>query len=95
MIRLARAGFRPLGCCSNSQGSKPRTALVTPKEKKGTVLGAIKSNTAFKRKYDEMRAAGSDDRAARNAVAKKIAATVLAVWKTGKSVRRELLAISF
>lgn len=50
-----------------------------------SVFGAMKSNTAFRRKYDEMRTAGSDDRAARNAVAKKIAATVLAVWKTGKN----------
>ena len=48
------------------------------------VFGAIKSNTAFRRKYDAMRAAGKDDRAARNAVAKKIAATVLGVWKSGK-----------
>ncbi len=51
---------------------------------KSAVLSAMKSDTAFRRKYDEMRAAGADDRAARNAVAKKIAATVLAVWKTGK-----------
>jgi transposase len=52
---------------------------------KSAVLGAMKSNTAFKRKYDAMRAAGSNDRTARNAVAKMIAATVLAVWKTGKT----------
>ncbi len=52
---------------------------------KMSVFGAIKSNTAFRRKYDEMRANGSNDRVARNAVAKKIAATVLAVWKTGKN----------
>jgi len=51
---------------------------------KMAVFGAMKSDTAFKRKYEKMRAAGADDRAARNAVAKKIAATVLAVWKTGK-----------
>ena len=51
---------------------------------KMSVFGAKKSNTAFRRKYEDMRAAGADDRAARNAVAKKIAATVLAVWKTGK-----------
>lgn len=51
---------------------------------KSAALSAIKSDNAFRRKYDEMRAAGKDDRAARNAVAKKIAATVLGVWKSGK-----------
>ena len=51
---------------------------------KSAVLSSKKSNTAFKRKYDEMRAAGTDDRAARNALARMLAATVLAVWKTGK-----------
>jgi transposase len=51
---------------------------------KSATLSATKSNTAFRRKYDEMRAAGKDDRAARNAVAKMIAATVLGVWKSGK-----------
>jgi transposase len=52
---------------------------------RSAVLGAMKSNTAFRRKYDEMRVAGVNDRASRNAVAKMIAATVLAVWKTGKA----------
>lgn len=51
---------------------------------KMAVFGATKSNTSFRRKYEEMRAAGKSDRVARNAVAKLIAATVLAVWKTGK-----------
>jgi len=51
---------------------------------KSAVLGAMKSNTAFRRKYEEMRLAGADDWAARNAVAKKIAATMLGVWKSGK-----------
>jgi hypothetical protein len=51
---------------------------------KSAVLGATKSETAFKRKYDEMRSGGADDRAARNGVARMMAATVLAVWKTGK-----------
>lgn len=51
---------------------------------KSAALSAIKSNTAFRRKYDEMRASGKDDRAARNAVAKAIAATVMGVWKSGK-----------
>jgi transposase len=51
---------------------------------KSAFFSATHSNTAFRRKYDEMRAAGKDDRSARNAVARKIAATVLGVWKTGK-----------
>ena len=51
---------------------------------KSAVFGSIKSNTAFRRKYDAMRAAGKDDRVARNAVSRKIAATVLGVWKSGK-----------
>jgi transposase len=51
---------------------------------KSAALRTIKSNTAFRRKYDAMRSAGKDDRAARSAVAKKIAATTLGVWKSGK-----------
>lgn len=51
---------------------------------RAAALSTIKSNTAFRRKYDAMRSAGKDDRAARNAVAKKIAATTLGVWKSGK-----------
>ena len=51
---------------------------------KSAFLSSTQSNTAFRRKYDEMRAAGKDDRAARNAVSKKLAATVLGVWKSGK-----------
>ncbi len=57
---------------------------VLKKVFKSATLSAIKSNTSFRRKYDEMRAAGKDDRAARNAVAKMIAATVLGIWKSGK-----------
>jgi transposase len=51
---------------------------------KSAVRPAMRSNTAFRRKYDAMREAGKPDKAARNAVAKKIAATVLGVWKSGK-----------
>lgn len=51
---------------------------------KSAALSAIRSNTAFRRKYDAMRNAGKTDKAARNAVAKKVAATALGVWKTGK-----------
>jgi transposase len=61
---------------------------------KSAVLGAMKSNTAFRRKYDEMRAAGANDRAARNAVAKKIAATVLGVWKSGKKYNDKYLEVT-
>ncbi len=50
---------------------------------KSAAISTIKSKNAFRRKYDAMRASGSDDRAARNAIAKKIAATVLGVWKSG------------
>lgn len=66
-------------------GKKPARGQPLLKDVfKSAVLGAMKSNTAFRRKYEEKRAAGADDRAAKNAVAKKIAATVLAVWKTDK-----------
>lgn len=51
---------------------------------KSAALSTLKSNTAYRRKYDAMRSAGKDDRAARSAVAKKIAATTLGVWKSGK-----------
>jgi transposase len=51
---------------------------------KSAALSAISSNNAFRRKYDAMRNAGKDDRIARGAVAKKLAATVLGVWKSGK-----------
>ena len=51
---------------------------------KSAVLGAMKSNTSFRRKYEEKRAAGANDRTARHEVSKTIAATVLAVWKSGK-----------
>lgn len=52
---------------------------------KSSVLSAIQGNTSFQRRYKEMRSKGKGDRAARNHVAKMIAATVLGVWKTGKS----------
>lgn len=51
---------------------------------KSAALSAIKSNTMFRRKYDAMREAGKTDKSARNAVAKKVAATVLGVWKSGR-----------
>lgn len=51
---------------------------------KSATYSVLRSDNAFRRKYDDMRAGGSDDQAAKNAVAKKIAATVLGVWKSGK-----------
>jgi hypothetical protein len=51
---------------------------------KSAALTSLKTESAFRRKYDAMRDAGKDDRAARGAVAKKVAATVLGVWKSGK-----------
>jgi transposase len=51
---------------------------------KSAVVSAMKSNTSFKRRYEEKRKNGADDRTARHAVSKAIAATVLAVWKSGK-----------
>ena len=50
---------------------------------KSAALNAIRSDTKFRRKYEEMRNAGKEDPVARSAVAKKIAATVLGVWKSG------------
>lgn len=51
---------------------------------KSAALTTLKTDTEFRRKYDAMRSAGKDDRAARGAVARKVAATVLGVWKSGK-----------
>jgi len=51
---------------------------------KSAALSATQGDNTFSRKYDAMRAAGKEDRVARHAVAKKIAATVRAVWKSGK-----------
>ncbi len=44
----------------------------------------IHSDNAFGRKYERMLAQGSTEKAARNAVARSLAATVLGVWKSGK-----------
>jgi transposase len=45
---------------------------------------AIGSQNAFSRKYERMLAGGSKEHAARNAVARALAATVLGVWKRGR-----------
>jgi transposase len=51
---------------------------------KSAALSALQSDNAFRRKYDGMIAAGSSDKAARCAVARSLAATVLGVWKSDK-----------
>ena len=51
---------------------------------RGAALSAIRSNNAFARKYQGMLAAGHQEKAARKAVARTIAATVLGVWKSNK-----------
>ena len=61
---------------------------------KSSVTSAMSSNTAFRRKYEEMQERGRDDRAARNAVAKKIAATVLGVWKSNKKYNDKHLEVT-
>ncbi|MDJ0764308.1 MAG: transposase [Myxococcota bacterium] len=53
---------------------------------KSAALSVLGSDNLMRKKYDAMRSAGADDRKARNAVAKKIAATTLGVWKSGKGV---------
>jgi len=44
----------------------------------------VHSDNAFGRKYERMLAQGCAEKAARNAVARALAATVLGVWKSGK-----------
>lgn len=52
---------------------------------KSAALSAIQSdNNSLRRKYEDMRLAGADDRKARNAIAKKIAGMTLGIWKSGK-----------
>lgn len=68
-----------------SYGKKRAHGPVVLKDAfKSAALTSLKTGSAFRRKYDAMRDAGKDDRAARGAVAKKVAATVLGVWKSGK-----------
>jgi transposase len=66
-------------------GKKPaRGQPILKNVFKSAVVSAMKSNTSFRRRYEEKRTAGADDRTARHEVSKAIAATVLAVWKTGR-----------
>jgi transposase len=51
---------------------------------KNAALAAIRSDCALRRRYESMVAAGKNERDARNDVARRIAATVLGVWKSGK-----------
>ncbi len=45
---------------------------------------ALRTDSAFRRKYDEMRLQGASDKTARQAVSRAQAAAVLGVWKSGK-----------
>lgn len=47
-------------------------------------LAAMKSDNAFKRKYQQMILNGGNQKAAFNAVSRSLAATVLGIWKSGK-----------
>lgn len=51
---------------------------------KSAAVSALRGDNAFRRKYDQMRQTGAEDRTARNAISRSIAATVLGVWKSGK-----------
>lgn len=48
------------------------------------VFSVLKSDNAFCRKYHSMVGRGAGTKAARQAVARAMAATVLGVWKSGK-----------
>jgi transposase len=57
----------------------------------------LRTDCAFRRKYDEMRLKGASDSAAKQAVSRALAATVLGVWKSGKKYNdshRELMQAS-
>jgi transposase len=51
---------------------------------KSAALTALMSDNAFRRKYARMLTSGKNERSARSAIAKSLAATVLGVWKSGK-----------
>ena len=57
-------------------------------------LSALRTESVFRRKYDEMRINGACDRTARQAVSRAQAAAVLGIWKSGKKYNdkhRELM----
>jgi len=51
---------------------------------KSAAVSVLRGDNSFRRKYDRMRQAGVADKAARNAVSRALAATMLGVWKSGK-----------
>ena len=63
---------------------RPRGQPILKDVFKTCALSSIRGNNAFRRRYEELRAEGKDDRKARAVVAKLIAATVLGVWKSQK-----------
>jgi transposase len=63
---------------------RPRGQPILKDVFKTAALSAIRGDNAFRRRYDELRAQGKDDRKSRSIIAKLIAATVLGVWKSGK-----------
>lgn len=58
---------------------------------KSAALDALRGENALRLKYELMRANGSTAAAARNAVARTLAAVSLAVWKTGKKFNNHQL----
>ncbi len=68
-----------------SYGVKSGFAKIQLKEVfKSAALTALMSDTAFRRKYEGMIANGINERSARSAVARSLAATVMGVWKSEK-----------
>jgi transposase len=63
---------------------RPRGQTLLKSILHSSVYGALRSDNAFRRKYEAMLQRGAHVRAARKAVARSIAATVLGVWKSGK-----------
>jgi transposase len=53
-------------------------------------IASLRSKNAFRRKYEGMSAMGIHPRAAKQAVARAIAATVFGVWKSGKNYNDDI-----
>jgi len=51
---------------------------------KSSLITVLRNDNMFRRKYDFMRENGSNSKVAENAIYRKLAATTLGVWKTGK-----------
>lgn len=59
---------------------------------KSTAISNLRMrDSGFRRLYDDLRATGHNDKEARNAVARKVAATVRAVWKSMRPFDAEIL----